>query len=116
MNSTTNIKKPRKSRTPKLLNTEPKLSKKVLSNITILSYYNSNKPLNQLMIKLVQDMYKSRDITNFKTADIALNLLTSGNDFNKFQPLFDKILKLQTKKTERKNIRKAIKEENKYIY
>ena len=39
------------------------------------------------MIKLVQTMYKTRNITNFKTAKTALNLLTSNNDINKFQTL-----------------------------
>ena len=38
------------------------LSKKLLSNITSLSTYTSTNPLNQHMIKLIQTMYKSRDI------------------------------------------------------
>ena len=37
------------------------------------------------MINQVRDMYKLRDIANFKTTNTALNLLTSDNDFNKFQ-------------------------------
>jgi hypothetical protein len=51
------------------------------------------------MIKLVQDMYKIRDITNFKTAITALDLLTSKNDFDKFQQVFTNIIKLTTKQT-----------------
>ena len=61
------------------------LSKKILSNLTLLSNHNSTNPLNQHMIKLIQTLYKSRDIKKHKTADMALNLLTSNNDFNKFQ-------------------------------
>ena len=40
-------------------------------------------------------MYTRRDITNFKTANTALNLLTSYNEFNKFQTLFNNIAKLK---------------------
>jgi formyltetrahydrofolate synthetase len=108
-------KKPRTSRTPKLLSTEPKLSKKVLSNITSLSNYNSNKPLNQHMITLVQNMYKNRDITNFKTAATALDLLTSKNDFNKFKTTLTKITKLIDKKTTKININKDIKQQKKEV-
>ena len=38
-------RKPRKPRTLKLSNPGPNLSKKVLSNITLLSKYNSDNPL-----------------------------------------------------------------------
>ena len=62
------------------------------------------------MIKVVQDMYKARDITNFKTADTALNLLTSGNDFNKFKTLYTKLTQLAIKKTETTKIKKEIKQ------
>jgi hypothetical protein len=58
--------KPRRPRIPKLSNTGPNLSKKVLLTITSLSTFNSDNPLNQPMLKLVQDMYNIRDITNFK--------------------------------------------------
>ena len=47
------------------------------------------------MIKQVQDMYKRREITNLKTADQALNLLTSDDEFNKFQTSVNKITKLK---------------------
>jgi hypothetical protein len=67
------------------------------------------------MIKLVQAMYKSRDITNCKTADKALNLLTSGSDFTKFQTLYTKLIKLANKKTETTNIKQTIKQQKKYI-
>ena len=85
MSSIKTERKPRKPRTLKLSNPGPNLSKKVLSNISLLSKYNSDNPLNQIMINTVQNMYKLRDITNFKTADMALNLLTSNHDFNKFK-------------------------------
>ena len=57
------------------------------------------------MIKVVQDMYKARDITNVKTANTALNLLTSGNDFNKFKTLYTKITQQEINKTEKQNLR-----------
>jgi hypothetical protein len=52
------------------------------------------------MITLVQNMYKSRDITNFKTATTALDLLTSTNDFNNFKTPLTNITKLIDKNTE----------------
>jgi Zn-dependent M32 family carboxypeptidase len=51
-------------------------------------------------------MYKSRDITNFKTATKALDLLKSKNDFNKFQQVFTNIIKLTTNKIKQTNINK----------
>ena len=45
------------------------------------------------MIKLIQQVYTPRDITNFKTATMALNLLTSQND------CITKTAQLVTKKT-----------------
>ena len=45
-------------------------------------------------------MYKARDITNFKTAKMALDLLTSNNDINKFQTRFTKTTQLTTNKTD----------------
>jgi hypothetical protein len=98
MSSTKTNKKPLKLKAPKLSNTGTNLSKKVLLNITSLSNYNSDNPLNQHMIKIIQDMYKSRDITNFKTATTALDLLTSKNDFNKFQQTFKTIITQTTNK------------------
>ena len=92
-------KKPRKPRTPKLSNSGPKLSKKVLSNIESLSIYNSFNPLNQGLIIIIQDMYKSRDITNIKTAKIAIDALTVNEDFNKFKTLFSTITKNSSNKT-----------------
>jgi hypothetical protein len=113
MSSTITNKKPRKSSTSKLSSTGPKLSKKVLLNITSLSNYNSDKPLNQHMITLVQNMYKSRDITNFKTATTALDLLTSTNDFNKFKTTLANITKLIDKNTDKTNIKRIIKQDKK---
>ena len=50
------------------------------------------------MINLVQNMYKPRDITNFKTAKTALDLLTSANDSNTCQTRFTTITQITTKK------------------
>ena len=55
-------------------------------------------------------MYKARDITNVKTANTALNLLTSGNGFNKFKTLYTKITQQAIKKTEKTQIKKEIKQ------
>ena len=63
------------------------------------------------MIKLVQHMYKARDITNFKTAKTALDLLTSKNDINKFQTLLTKITQQTDKKTDKVKIKTEIKRE-----
>jgi hypothetical protein len=106
-------KKPRKSRTSKLSSTGPKLSKNVLLTITSLSNYNSDKPLNQHMITLVQNMYKSRDITNFKTATTALDLLTSKNEFNKFKTTLANITTLIDKKPDKTTIKRIIKQDQK---
>ena len=91
MSSTLTNNTPRNSCTPKLSNTGPNMSKKLLLHITSLSNYNSDNPLKQHLINQVQDMYTRRDITNFKTANTALNLLTSDNGFNKFQTSFNTI-------------------------
>ena len=113
MSSTLSNKKPRKPRTPKLLNSGPKLSKKVLSNIESLSIYNSFNPLNQQMIKIVQNMYKSRDITNIKTAKLAIESLTINENFDKFKSLFTKMTTTANKKTEKSIIKRDIKKEKK---
>ena len=104
MSSTMTKHNPRKSRTPKLSNTGPNLSKKVLLNITSLSNYNSDNPLKQHMINQIQDTYKLGDITNFKTANTALTLLISDNDFNKCQTSFNNITKLKNTKHEESTI------------
>jgi hypothetical protein len=62
-------------------------------------------------------MYKSRDITNFKTATTALDLLTSTNDFNKFKTTLTNITKLIYKKPETKtNIKNDIKQQHNNYY
>ena len=103
MNSTITRNNPRNSHTPKLSSTGPNLSKNVLVTITSLSNNNSDDPLKQHMINQVQPMYKRRDITNFITANTALNLLTSYDDFNKFQTSFHTITKLIHTKHEKAN-------------
>jgi hypothetical protein len=60
-------------------------------------------------------MYKSRDITNFKTATTALDLLTSNNDFNKFKTTLANITKLIDKKTDKPNIKRIIKQDKKEV-
>jgi hypothetical protein len=50
-------------------------------------------------------MYKNRDITNFKTATTALDLLTSKNDFNKFKTTLTNIIKLIDEKTDKRHIK-----------
>jgi hypothetical protein len=115
MSSTMTNKKPRKSRTSELSSTGPKLSKKVLLTITSLSNYNSDKPLNQHMITLVQNMYKSRDITNFKTATKALDLLTSTNDFNKFNTTLTNITKLIDTRNNKTHIKRISKQNKKEV-
>ena len=115
MSSSTN-KTPKKQsavyiRNDKAFIAPTKLSKSIINNITSLSTYNSKNPLNQHMINLVQHMYKARDITNFKTAKTALDLLTSTNDINKFQTRFTKITQLTTKKTDKVKIKTDIKQQ-----
>ena len=115
MSSSTN-KTPKKQsavyiRNDKVFVAKTKLSKSIINNITSLSTYNSKNPLNQHMINLVQHMYTARDITTFKTAKTALDLLTSKNDISKFQTLFTKIAQLTTKKTDNVKIKTAIKQQ-----
>ena len=88
-------------RNDKFVVAKTKLSKTIINHSTSLSHYNSKNPLNHHMTQVVQHMYKSRDITNFKTAKTALDLLTSNNDINKFQTLFTTITKLTDKKTDK---------------
>ena len=68
--------------------------------MTLLPTYNSKNPLKQHMIKLVQHMYKARAITHFKTANTALDLLTSKSGTNTFQSLFTSITQFTTKNTD----------------
>ena len=60
------------------------------------------------MIKLVRDMYKTVDITKFKTATTALNLLTSLNVFNTFKALVTNIPQLTTNRTETASVKQTI--------
>ena len=95
MSSTITRNNPRNSHTPKFSSTGPNLSKRVLLNITALC----DNPLKQHMINQVRDMYTRRDIPNFKTANMAIKLLTSDDDF-KFQTSFNQITTLKTTKQE----------------
>ena len=49
-------------------------------------------------------MYNTRDMTNFKTANTALNLLTSDNEFNKCQTLFNTVTQLTSTNQETSTI------------
>ena len=84
-------KKPRKSRTLKLSNPGPNLSKKVLLNITSLATYNSDNPITQQKINLIKSNYETRLIKNFKTAKLDLDILTNGVHMSK-KPLTNKVL------------------------
>ena len=84
-----------------------KLSKTIIDTNTSLSTYKSKNPLNQHMIHLVQHMYKSRDMTNFKAAKTALDLLTSKKGVNKFQTRFTNITKLINKKQIKLNLKET---------
>ncbi len=53
------------------------LSKKVKQNIASLDAYSSTKALNNSLMNTVKTLYKSRDITNIRTAKSALDLLAS---------------------------------------
>ncbi len=64
----------------KLRKSKPKvksnaLSKKVKQNIASLDDYNSTKALNSSLMNTVKTLYKTRDITNMRTAKSALDLL-----------------------------------------
>ncbi len=64
----------------------------------------------------VKVLYKTRDITNIRTAKAALNLLDSNNksDLNKFSKKFTTIITQTEKKTATKQVKRkaaAIKEE-----
>ena len=54
-------------------------------------------------------MYKSRDITNVKTAKIAIDALTINDDCNKFKSLFTKITTTANKKQEKSSLKRNIK-------
>ena len=95
--------------------TKNNLSKTITNNITSLLKYNSKNPLKQHMITLIQTMYKTRDIKNFKTAKTAMDLLTSKNDINKFQTMFTQLLKLSDEKTNKTKLKTDIKQEKQDI-
>ena len=78
MSSILAANKPRKSRTLKISNSGPNLSKKVLSNSTSLTTHISNNPIIQQKIHIIKSNYETRLINNFKTAKLDLYKLTNG--------------------------------------
>ena len=67
------------------------------------------------MKSLVQHMCKARDITNFKTANTALELFTSQNDISKFQTRFTILTQLTDKKPDNVKLNTDIKRQNNCI-
>ena len=97
----------------KLRKSKPKaktntLSKKVKQNIESLDAYNSTKALNNSLMNTVKTLYKSRDITNIRTAKSALDLLASNNksDLNKFSKNVTTIVNQTTKKDDKKQVKR----------
>ena len=68
------------------------LSKKVEQNIASLDEYSSTNALRSSLMSTVKVLYKTRDITNIRTAKTALDLLDTNNnsDLNKFSKKFSK--------------------------
>ncbi len=92
------------------------LSKKVKQNIASLDEYSSTNALRSSLMSTVKVLYKTRDITNIRTAKAALNLLDSNNksDLNKFSKKFSTIMTQTEKKTATKQVKRkaaAVKEE-----
>ncbi len=92
------------------------LSKKVKQNIASLDEYSSTNALRSSLMSTVKVLYKTRDITNIRTAKAALNLLDTNNksDLNKFSKKFSTIMTQTEKKTATKQVKRkaaAVKEE-----
>ena len=87
------------------------ISKKVKLNYDSLSTYNTDYPLNQSLISLVQSLYKSRDIRNIKTATTTLDILTQEKNINKFNTKFASITTMMSKKSAKKVNKKDVKME-----
>ena len=90
--------------------------KKVRQNIASLDAYSSTKALNSSLMNTVKTLYKSRDITNIRTAKSALDLLASNNksDLNKCSKKFSTIMSQTAKKDAKKQVKRkavALKEE-----
>jgi hypothetical protein len=72
-------------------------TKRFKANMATLEAYSSTSALNQSLMSTVKQFYENRDITNIKTAVVAMDLL-KANDFNKFKKKFASIAKLVTTK------------------
>ena len=75
-----------------------KPTKQFKANMVALDAYSSTIALNETLMSTVKELYKTRDITNIKTATRAMDLLKS-NELNKFKKSFANISKLATKKS-----------------
>ncbi len=75
-----------------------KPTKQFKANMVALDAYSSTIALNETLMSTVKELYKTRDITNIKTATRAMDLLVS-NDLNKFKKSFANISKLAAKKS-----------------
>ena len=105
----------------KLRKSKPKaktneLNKKVKQNIASLDEYSSTKALNSSLMNTVKTLYKTRDITNIRTAKSALDLLASNNKsyLNKISKKLPTIMNQTTKKTTKQQVKRkavALKEE-----
>mgnify|MGYP000332252344 FL=1 len=75
-----------------------KPTKQFKANMAALDAYSSTIALNETLLSTVKELYKTRDITNIKTATRAMDLLKS-NDLNKFKKNFANNSQLGSKKT-----------------
>ena len=75
-----------------------KPTKQFKANMVALDAYSSTIALNETLMSTVKELYKTRDITNIKTATRAMDLLKS-NELNKFKKNFADISKLATTKS-----------------
>ncbi len=98
------------SRNPRVRKVSPKTetakpTKKFKANMTTLDAYSSTIALNQTFMIHVEQMYKSRDITNVKTAIGGMELL-KANKMKEFTTKYANITKLVSKKTKKQKVRK----------
>ncbi len=70
-----------------------------------LNAYSSTIALNETLMSTVKELYKTRDITNIKTATRAMDLVNS-NDLNKVKTKFANISKLVSNKSAKKTAKR----------
>ncbi len=74
-----------------------------------LNAYSSTNALNQTLMTTVKKFYEHRDITNVKTAKVAMDLL-KANEFNKFTKKFASISKLVSNKAAKQTVKREARE------